>query len=96
MTGKWIEPGGNTAPQPLREDALPQPTLSTAEAGQLLGVSPRTVAALIRRGHLEGYPIHTSGGRIHAWRATASGVAAYQRRLASTNPITQARKGVPT
>lgn len=39
-------------------------TLSTAEAAELLGVSPRHVAKPIRRGVLPGYPVMTSGGRV--------------------------------
>lgn len=71
-------------------------TLSTSEAATLLGVSPRAVAALIRRGQLEGYPIRTSGGRVHAWRVTAEGLDRYQRRLITSTPTAIARKGLPT
>lgn len=71
-------------------------TLSSAEAAELLGVSPRHVAKLIRRGVLPGYPIYTSGGRVHAWRVTADGLEAYQHRLISSSPTHLARKGLPT
>jgi len=37
-----------------------QPTLSTNEAAQVLGVSPMTVLRLWRDGYLEGYKLNPS------------------------------------
>ena len=60
----------------------PRRTISTQEAAQLLGVSPKTVRSMLRDEYcpLAGYPVHTMHGHVHAWRVYTDSVAEYQRR----------------
>lgn len=55
--------------------------ISTREAARRLGISPRTVVALIHAGQLTGYP-HTTAisGRVHAWKVEESSIDGYVRR----------------
>lgn len=55
--------------------------ISTAEAGRRLGISTKTVMALMATGELYGYPQTTAkAGRVHAWKIAESSIDAYVRR----------------
>lgn len=71
-------------------DLEPRPTMSTAEAGRIIGVSAKTIAAMYRDATcpIQGYPILTRGTkRTHAIRIYSDSVAAYQRMQERTNPL---------
>lgn len=55
--------------------------ISTAEASRRLGISSRTVLALLHAGELDGYA-HTTAiaGRVHAWKIEESSIEGYIRR----------------
>lgn len=68
----------------------PKATMSTAEAGRLIGVSPKTVVAMYRNNTnpISGYPVRTrTAGRIHAIRIYVDSVAEYQRRQERGTPL---------
>lgn len=72
----------------------PKPTMSTAEAGQIIGVCAKTVAALWRGDELKGYVVRTQHARrVHKIRIYTDSVADYQQRAEQT-PLKTASRGL--
>lgn len=60
--------------------------VSTKEAARRLGISAKTVRALLHAGDLKGYPQTTAtSGQVHAWKIAEGSIDAYvtrqQRRI---------------
>lgn len=71
----------------------PKPTMSTTEAGELLGLCAKTVAALWRSGDLQGYATPTRHARrVHKIRIYTDSVADYQQKAEQT-PLKTASRG---
>ncbi len=55
--------------------------ISTKEASRRLGVSTKTVRALLHAGELDGYPQTTAiSGEVWAWKISTASVEAYIKR----------------
>ena len=69
-------------------DLGPRPTMSTAQAAELIGTTAKNVAAMWRAGELGGYAIRTRpGSRVHKIRIYTDSVAACQQRAEQDNPL---------
>jgi transposase len=59
----------------------PKTYISTREAARRLGIHPKTIAAMLHAGELEGYAQTTAiSGVVYAWKIEESSIDAYVRR----------------
>jgi len=61
--------------------------ISTKEAGRRLGISTKTVRALLHAGDLKGYPQTTAtSGDVWAWKVSEDSIDSYIRRQRAKVP----------